>query len=125
MFPAARITYNFYETGVCFCGQRIYENGELIFCFDGYYAENPFCEDDDEDSDEYALSDSIFPIKESGVFEATQDIESFEGCTRGKLYYREYVNGKIRVMTDGCFIADKKFSFEVVPEQFTSTPKVA
>lgn len=131
MFPAARITYNFYETGMCFCGQRIYENGELIFYFNGDYAENPFCEDNDEDSDEYALSDPIFPIKESGVFEAVQDseavqgIEALEGCTRGKLYYREYANGKIRVMTDGYFIADKKFSFEFAPEQLTSTPKVA
>ena len=71
------------------------------------------------------MSAAIFPIKESGVFEAVQDIEALEGCTRGKLYYREYVNGKIRAMTDGCFIADKKFSFEVMPEQLTSTPKVA
>ena len=125
LFPSIRLTYTFYECGMCFCGKRIYENGELIFYFDGDYAENFFCEDDDGQDDEYDLSDPILPSKDNGIFEAVQDVEVLEDRTRGKLYYREYMNGKIRIMADGCFVADKKFSFEVVPEQLSSSLKVA
>ena len=125
LFPSIRFTYTFYECGMCFCGKRIYENGELIFSFDGDYADNPFCEDDDWQDEEHDLSDPLFPIKENGIFETVQDVEVLEDRTRGKLYYREYMNGKIRVMADGDFVADKKFSFEVVPEQLSSTLKVA
>ena len=125
LFPSMRFTYSFYECGMCFCGKRIYENGKIIFSFDGDYAENPLCEEDDEQADEYALSDPLFPIKDSGFFEAVRDVEELSGVTLGKLYYREYLNGRIRVMTDGCFIASENFSFEVVPDQLTSDSKVA
>ena len=116
-----------FRQNFCFCQQvqRIYENGKIIFSFDGDYAENPLCEENDEQADEYALSDPLFPIKDSGVFEAVRDIEKLSGVTLGKLYYREYMNGRIRVMTDGCFIASENFSFEVVPDQLTSDSKGA
>lgn len=29
-FPTMRFTYTFYEPGMCFCGKRVYENGELL-----------------------------------------------------------------------------------------------
>ena len=63
MFPTMRFTHTFYETGMCFCGQGVYENGELIFYYDGEYAENYECEYEDSD---YTLCDELFPILESG-----------------------------------------------------------
>ena len=116
-----------FRQNFCFCQQvqRIYENGKIIFSFDGDYAENPLCEEDDEQADEYALSDPLFPIKDSGFYEAVRDIEKIGGVTLGKLYYREYLNGRIRVMTNGSFIASKNCSFEVVPDHLTSDSKVA
>ena len=46
-FPTMYFTYTFYEPGIGFCGKRVYKNGELIFSYDGDYAENYDCEDEE------------------------------------------------------------------------------
>lgn len=125
MFPSMRFTYSFYECGTRLCGKRIYENGKNIFSFDGDYAENPLCEEDDEQANEYTLSDPLFPVQDNGVFEAVREVKKFNGATLGKLYYREYLNGKIAVMTDGCFAASENFSFDYVSDQLTVESDVA
>lgn len=114
MFPMMRFTYTFYETGMCFCGKRVYENGEVSFYYDGNYAENPLCDADDEWAEDYIISDPLFPIKDGGFLEEILDVEEVAGhadYTRGKLYYREYENSKIRYLSDGVFIAHKNYTF--------------
>jgi hypothetical protein len=99
---------------MCFCGKRVYENGEIIFYYDGDYTENPLCDDDDEWAEDYIISDPLFPIKDSGFLEEIQDIEEVPNdphYARGKLYYREYENKKIRYLSDGVFIAHKDYTF--------------
>ena len=108
-----RFTYTFYETGMCFCGKRVYENGEVSFYYDGNYAENPLCDDDDKWAENCIISDSLFPIKDRGFLEDIQDVEEVANhtdYTRGKLYYREYENSKIRYLSDGVFIAHKNYT---------------
>lgn len=114
MFPVMRFTYTFYEELMGFCGKRVYENGEIIFYYDGDYAENPFC-DDDEWEEDYIISDPMFPIKDNGFWEEIQDVEEVAdrpNYTRGKLYYREYENSTIRYLSDGVFIVHKNYTFK-------------
>ena len=121
MFPEMRFKYSFYETGMCFCGKRVYENGEIIFSYEGDFVENFFPDEDDE----FALSDPLFPMKDSGVFEAVQDIENHNEFTCGKLYYREYVNSKISVMAEGRFVAAQNYKFEITPVLLSPALQVA
>ena len=125
LFPTLRFTYRYFECGMCFCGERIYENGVEIFKFDGDYAENYLCEEDDKETEKYLLSDSLFSIAENGIFTAVQDVGNLNGKIAGKLYYREYLNNKIKVITNGYFIADRNYSFEVTPIQLSSDYGVA
>lgn len=120
MFPMMRFTYNFYETGMCFCGERIYENGKLVLYYDGDYAENPLYEEDDEWAREYVLSDFLFPIKESGFLEAVENVEEIGDITRGNLHYREYNYNRISKMTDGFFISVKDYA-----TRFANLPTVS
>ena len=39
LFPDAKISYRFYEPGMCFCGMREYENGKTTYTMDGDYTE--------------------------------------------------------------------------------------
>ena len=113
-FPTLRFTYTFYEAGMCFCGKKVYENGEIILFYDGNYAENPLCDDNSEEADEYSISDPLFPAKEYGIRKETHDVEEVPNhpdYIRGKLYYREYEEGKIRYLSDGIFIAHKGYKF--------------
>ena len=128
MFPMMRFTYTFYEAGMCFCGKRVYENGEISFYYDGDYAENPLCDDDDEWAEDYIISDPLFPIKESGFREEIQDVEevaNHANYIRGKLHYREYDNNKIRYLSSGVFIAIKGYTFQFAEEQVPSNPHAA
>lgn len=123
-YPTMRFTYTFYEPGMCFCGKRVYENGEILFYYDGDFAENPLCEDDDEWANEYVISDPLFPVKKSGFLEEIHDVEevaNYAGYTRGKLNYREYENNKIRYLSDGDFIAYKDYDSRFSKEQVPST----
>lgn len=123
-FPTMRFTYTFYEPGMCFCGKRVYENGEILFYYDGDFAENPLWEDDDEWANEYIISDPLFPVKKSGFLEEIHDVEevaNHAGYTRGKLNYREYENNKIRYLSDGDFIAYKDYDSRFSKEQVPST----
>lgn len=125
MFPTMRFTYTFYETGCGFCGERVYENGNLIFNYDGDYSENPACEEDDEWSEEYILTDTMFPIKDYGFNQKVQKEKTPEGYFVGKLYFREYENSKIRKMTDGNFVAMENYKFKFDNEQSTTVLKTA
>lgn len=116
LFPTMRFEYTFEEPGMAFCGKRVYENGEIIFYYDGNYCENPACEDD-EWADEYALTDTSFPIKNSGFTEAIEITDRKNQYISGKLYFREYENNRIYRMTDGNFIATKDFQFQYIDEQ--------
>ena len=123
-----RFTYTFYEPGMCFCGKRVYENGEILFYYDGDFAENPLCEDDDEWANEYVISDPLFPVKKSGFLEDIHDVEevaNYPGYTRGKLNYREYENNKIRYLSDGVFIATEDYASRFIGEQTTSALQAA
>ena len=122
MFPTMRFTHTFYETGMCFCGQGVYENGELIFYYDGEYAES--YEYEYEDSD-YTLCDELFPIMESGIFEELEDVEAVDNCIRGKLHYREYMNNKIFKITDGFFMASKDYTFKFAKAETELIPDAA
>ena len=88
-------------------GKRVYENGELIFYYDGDYAENYDCENEEC---EYSLTDTLFPIKESGFVEAVGNVERNDGVVRGNLYFREYINNRIFQMTDGAFVATEDYA---------------
>ena len=112
MFPTMRFTHEFYETGLSFCGQRVYENGKMIFSFDGDYHENPLWEENDEEANEYNLSDSMFPIEEFGFRTVIVDKEENDNCITGKLYFRAYGNSKILVMADGKFAAQRDYVFD-------------
>ena len=112
MFPTMRFTHEFYETGLSFCGQRVYENGKMIFSFDGDYHENPLWEENDEEANEYNLSDSMFPIEEFGFRTVIVDKEENDNCITGKLYFRAYDNSKILVMADGKFAAQRDYVFD-------------
>ena len=112
MYPTMRIVYTFYEPGMCFCGQRVYENGKITFSFDGDYCENPYWEDDEE-ANEYILSDSMFPIEEFGLRTVITDKEEYSNCITGKLYFRDYGNNKIRIMADGNFVARRDYVFRL------------
>ena len=122
-FPSLRITYTFYESGMCFCGKRVYENGEVIFYYDGDYAANPFCDDGDEWADEHSISDPLFPVKKEGFLEEVCDVEEIPdhaGYTCGRLYYREYENNKIRYLSDGAFVAHESYNFEFIRKENSS-----
>ena len=123
-FPSMRFTYTFYETGMCFCGESVYENGELIFYYDGDYAENPACEDD-EWADDYALANSLFPIKESGFTESVEIVEKNGGIVRGRLHYREYENNRIYRMSDGFFVATDGYAKKYTNEQNNTIRRAA
>ena len=100
------------EEVVYFLG-TIIENGKVIFSFDGDYCENPFWEeDDDEEANEYILSDSMFPIEEFGLRTVITDKEEYGNCITGKLYFRDYGNNKIRIMADGKFVARRDYVFQ-------------
>ena len=127
-FPTMRFTYTFYETGMCFCGKRVYENGEISFYYDGNYAENPLCDNSDEWAEDYVISDPLFPIKDSGFLEEIQDIEEVPNhpdYTRGKFYYREYENNKIRYLSDGVFVARKDYKLRFANGHPISNPYAA
>lgn len=122
-FPTMRFTYSFYEPGMCFCGKRVYENGELLFYYDGNYLENPLCDSDSEWSEEYLISDPLFPVKDSGFLEEISGVEAVDNHTDytcGKLHYREYENSKIRYLSDGLFVAHKDYKFSFIKEQTSS-----
>ena len=106
MFPAVRFTYTFSETGMCFCGKRVFENGKLVFAYDGDIAENYDWESDDS---EYDLKDDLFPIKESGFLEEYKETEDNGICLCGNFHYREYGNNKIIKITDGNFVAERDY----------------
>ena len=112
MYPTMRFTHTFYETGMCFCGKRVYENGKIVFSYDGDYYENPFWEDDDEEANEYILSDSMFPIEEFGLRTVITDKEEYGNYITGKLYFRDYGNNKIHMMADGNFVARRDYVFQ-------------
>lgn len=123
-FPSMRFVYEFCEIGMAFCGKRVYENGEMIFCYDGDLRENPMCEDD-EWADEYALIDAMFPIKDSGFTEAIEVTNRTEKYMSGKLYFREYEDGRIYRMSNGFFVATKDFQFEFIEAQTVSDCQAA
>lgn len=109
-FPSMRFTYTFTEPGMAFCGQRVYENGEILFYFDGDYSTNYDC---DCDECEYEIQDTLFPIKKSGFLTEIQSVEDVEGHVnyiKGILRYREYENNKIRMLADGKFVATKDYA---------------
>ena len=110
MYPTMRFVYTFYETGMCFCGKRVYENGKIVFYYDGDYSVNYECEDEEC---EYALTDSMFPIKESGFTE------------EGRLHFREYMNNRIYQMTDGFFVATEDYASRFIGEQETPALQAA
>ena len=64
-FPTLCFVYTFNEIGMGFCGKRVYENGKLMFCFDGKYWENRMC-DLDEEPDVDTLIDQVLSVNESG-----------------------------------------------------------
>ena len=64
-FPPLRFVYTFNEIGMGFCGKRVYENGKLMFCFDGKYWENYMC-DVDEEPDVDTSIDQVLSVNESG-----------------------------------------------------------
>ena len=113
-FPTMRFTYTFMETGMAFCGKRVYENGEIIFYYDGDYAENYDCENEEC---EYSLADTLFPLKESGFVEAVEKVERNNGVVRGNLHFREYINNRIFQMTDGAFVATEDYAKKFVDFQ--------
>ena len=122
-YPTMRFTYTFYESGMCFCGKRVYENGEIALYYDGDYAENPLCDDDDEWAKDYIISDPLFPVKNSGFLEEIQEVEEVTNhaeYVRGKLYYREYEHSKIRYLSNGVFIAHKDYDIPFSKEQAPS-----
>lgn len=121
-FPTMRFTYTFMETGMAFCGKRVYENGELIFYYDGDYAENYDCENEEC---EYSLTDTLFPLKESGFVEAVENVERNNGVVRGNLYFREYINNRIFQMTDGEFVATEDYAKKFANFQTINLPNVA
>ena len=106
-FPEARFWYRYYETGMCFGGAVEFINDKRVYCMEGEYYENPLCEEDDEFAQEYELHDNRFPIEQYGI--RTEVDETYEcqnngkNCTAGKIYYREYENGKIYRMIDGIY----------------------
>ena len=105
-----RFTYTFTEPGMAFCGQRVYENGEILFYFDGDYSTNYDC---DCDECEYEIQDTLFPLKKSGFLTEIQNVEDVEGHVnyiKGVLHYREYKNNKIRMLADGKFVATKDYA---------------
>lgn len=110
-FPDVGFTYTFCEPGQSFCGGRIYENGEMIFYYDGDYRENYLCEEDDELAEEYTITDTMYPIVDSGIREEIQEVEETDHCICGKLFYREYENSKIKFLSDGYFVAIKGYKF--------------
>lgn len=110
-FPDVGFTYTFCEPGQSFCGGRIYENGEMIFYYDGDYSENYLCEEDDELAEGYTITDTMFPIVDSGIREEIQEVEETDHCICGKLFYREYENSKIKFLSDGYFVAIKGYKF--------------
>ena len=112
MFPTMRFVHAFYEEGIGFCGQRVYENGKIIFSFDGDYCENPFWEEDDDEAKEYILFDSMFPVEEFGLRTVITDKEEYGNCITGKLYFRDYGNNKIHMMADGNFVARRDYVFQ-------------
>ena len=125
MFPAMRFVYTFEESGMGFCGERIYENGKLIFLYDGDYKENPLYEEDDECANEYVLSDPMFPIMSFGFRTLITDKIKIGDLTCGKLYHREYEFGKIHRMTDGEFFAKSDYAFQCSTEEVMSLPLAA
>lgn len=125
MYPTMRFTYTFYETEMCFCGMRVYENGKIVFYYDGDYAENPLYEEDDEWANEYVISDLMFPIKSSGFRTLITDKNEIGDFVSGKLCHREYDFDKIHRMTDGVFFAKKDYTFQCDTEQVTSLATVA
>lgn len=114
-FPTVSFTYTFCEPGMCFCGKRAYENGEIIFSYDGDYMENYLCEED-EFAEEYTITDPLFPITSDTFREEVQDVEEIDNYTRGKLFYREYENGKIKFLSNGIFNAINGYKFQFVKE---------
>lgn len=110
-FPDVGFTYTFCEPGQSFCGGRIYENGKMIFYYDGDYKENYLCEEDDELAEGYTITDTMFPIVDSGIREEIQAVEESDHCICGKLFYREYENSKIKFLSDGYFVAIKGYKF--------------
>ena len=117
MFPTMRFTYTFYETGMCFCGKYVFECGEVMFGYEGDYAENYDWEYEDS---EYDLMDNLFPIKESGFLEEYENIEEKGTIIRGKIHYREYGNNKIIKMTDGNFVAEKDYMLQLFGKEAPS-----
>ena len=65
LFPDAKIFYRFSELGMCFCGEREFENGKCVYRMDGDITEHWF---DDEDPDDVRC--------EPGVSYSEQD----QGC---------------------------------------------
>lgn len=119
MFPSMRFTYTYLETGMCFCGKIIYENGDLLFYYEGDYAENPYIEDDEEEAQEYAIPDQRYPIQNFGVFEDIQDAQIVDTDDAGeviigRLFYREYEDNLISKMSDGFFAAKKEYQFSLI-----------
>lgn len=114
MYPTMRFTHTFYETGMCFCGKRVYENGKIVFSYDGDYAVNYECEDDEC---EYTLTDSMFPIKKSGFTEEVEEVKSLGIGVIGRLHFREYMNNRIYQKTDGVFIATEDYASRFIGEQ--------
>lgn len=110
-FPSMRFTYTFTEPGMAFCGKRVYENGEILFYYDGDdYYENYEC---DMEDCEYQIQDEMFPISENGFLTEVRKVEDVKGhpnYIRGSLYYREYENNRIHLLTNGRFVATKDYA---------------
>lgn len=112
-FPEAELTHTWYETGMLFCGCRVYQNGETCFAYEGDFNVNWFTEDDDEDAKSYELHDELYPIKNYGIRVEVADVKFPEPhITTGKIHYREYENRKIYRMTDGWFVATDAYNFQ-------------
>ncbi len=69
LFPMAKIDYRFFEEGVGFCGQRIFENGTIVYHVDADYIEHWFCDDDDDD-------DERDPSPEPGIHYSVENKEN-------------------------------------------------
>jgi hypothetical protein len=80
MFPDANIHYSYYEAGWCFCGQREFENGEIVYSMDGEYYEKWKDDDEDENPDDYRIGSSLSVKNEKNIEDAcVYDFEYHEG----------------------------------------------
>ena len=97
IFPEAKITHAYEEEGMCFCGQIIYQNGELVYQMNGDYHRDWTAEEPDtwraDELEDWKIEDELYPLQDEGyIYDTTED---------GKIHIRKYMNGRLFLKIDG------------------------